>query len=85
MDHLTLMPFFSMVDRRKKMHRDIMDHLAEQYPELLQTAIPYASDIERMGLERMPVPGFVKKSRSTEAYRALWQEIKTLLTLNVQK
>ncbi|WP_031434041.1 ParA family protein [Methylomarinum vadi] len=77
--NLTLMPFFSMADRRKKMHRDIMEHLAEKYPELLTTVIPYASDIERMGLERMPVHGFVRKSRSTEAYRALWREIESLL------
>ena len=64
-----------MVDRRKKMHRDIMENLVKSHPEILTTAIPYASDIERMGLERMPLGGFIHKSRSMNAYNALWQEM----------
>jgi chromosome partitioning protein len=72
---LTLIPFFSMADRRKTMHRDIMVNLVKRHPEILNTAIPYASDIERMGLERMPLGGFINKSPSTNAYNALWQEI----------
>ena len=72
---LQLIPFFSMADRRKKMHRDIMEHLLEQHPEILTAAIPYASDIERMGLERMPLGGYISKSRSTQAYDELWQEV----------
>ncbi len=72
---LALIPFFSMADRRKKMHREIMGKLLEIHPGMLTTAIPYASDIERMGLERMPLGGYIKKSLSTIAYDALWQEI----------
>ena len=52
-----------------------MSSLFESHPEILTTAIPYASDIERMGLERMPLKGYIKKSPSTIAYDALWQEI----------
>ncbi len=77
---LQLIPFFSMADRRKKMHRDIMEHLLEQHPEILMTAIPYASDIERMGLERMPLGGYISKSRSTQAYDELWQEVLTRIS-----
>ncbi|NOT11673.1 MAG: AAA family ATPase [Methylococcaceae bacterium] len=72
---LQLIPFFSMADRRKKMHRDIMDTLQAQHPEVLTTAIPYASDIEQMGLARMPLGGYITKSRSTLAYNELWREI----------
>lgn len=72
---LKLIPFFSMADRRKKMHRDIMNNLSESHPEILTAAIPYASDIERMGLERMPLKGYIKKSQATIAYDALWEEI----------
>ncbi len=75
LSQLALIPFFSMVDRRKKMHRDIVDQLIESRPDILTTVIPYASDIERMGLERMPLGGYIKKSPSTVAYSALWQEI----------
>lgn len=75
--HLALLPFFSMVDRRKKMHIDIMAHLSETYPDTLNTAIPYASDIERMGLERKPLGAYSHNSKSITAYNALWQEILT--------
>ena len=64
-----------MADRRKKMHRDIMENLVKSHPEMLTTAIPYASDIERMGLERKPLGGFMHKSPSMNAYNALWQEM----------
>ena len=77
--HLQLLPFFSMADRRKKMHRDIIETLAEKHPDILQSIIPYASDIERMGWERMPLGGYMKKSRSVEAYQSLWNEILDLL------
>jgi hypothetical protein len=52
-----------------------MDTLIEKHPDILSTAIPYASDIERMGWERMPLGGYVNKGRSLEAYQALWHEI----------
>ena len=69
------MPFFSMVDRRKKLHREIIETLPKQHPEILSSAIPYASDVERMGIERMPLGGFVTKSPSANAFNELWQEV----------
>ena len=73
--NLRLIPFFSMADRRKNMHKDIMSELIKVYPEILNAVIPYASDIERMGLERMPLGGFINKSRSMDAYNELWIEL----------
>jgi len=75
LDNLALIPFFSMADRRKKMHKDIMEDLVKNHPEILTTAIPYASDIERMGLERQPLGGFMNKGKSISAYHELWQEV----------
>ncbi|MFA5017555.1 MAG: hypothetical protein WC504_08410 [Methylobacter sp.] len=43
-------------------------------------SLQHASDIERMGLERMPLGGYIKKSQSTVAYDALWQEILARVT-----
>ncbi len=77
--HIKLLPFFSMADRRKKMHREIIESLVEKHPDILNTVIPYASDIERMGLERMPLGGYMKKSRSVDAYQSLWEEILDML------
>ncbi|PPD02946.1 MAG: cobyrinic acid a,c-diamide synthase [Methylobacter sp.] len=70
-----LLPFFSMADRRKKLHLEIMHTLTLEHPELLATVIPYASDIERMGVERKPLPAYAPKSALSKAYLALWQEI----------
>lgn len=72
-----LVPFFSMVDGRKKMHKEIMQQTLANYPDMLKTTIPYASDIERMGIERRPLPAYNSKSHSAEAYSELWQEILT--------
>ncbi len=73
--NLELIPFFSMADRRKKMHREIIEHLSEQHPDVLNTVIPYASDIEQMGIRRMPLAAYTHKGRSNLAYEALWQEV----------
>ncbi len=78
---LKLIPFFSMVDRRKKMHKDIMLSLLEKHPEMLASSIPYASDIERMGLERKPLGSYLKKGTSVVAYNQLWQEILECLAI----
>jgi cellulose biosynthesis protein BcsQ len=73
-----LIPFFSMVDSRKKMHKDTMQQVLGDYPATLKTTIPYASDIERMGVERRPL-GAYSKSHSARAYTQLWEEILTCL------
>jgi chromosome partitioning protein len=75
LEQLSLIPFFSMVDGRKNMHKDIMQQVLADYPAMLKTVIPYASDIERMGLERKPLAAYSGKSRSAGAYHELWQEI----------
>lgn len=75
LDKLLLLPFFSMVDKRKKMHKDMMQHLLATVPGMLTASIPYSSEIERMGLERKPLGAFSKTSVSTIAYNELWQEI----------
>ncbi len=70
-----LLAFFSMADRRKKMHREIMNTVLENYPCFLHTVIPYASDIEMMGIKRMPLGAYSHSSPSTTAYNDLWLEI----------
>ncbi|MCG8015319.1 MAG: AAA family ATPase [Candidatus Thiodiazotropha sp. 'RUGA'] len=72
---LELMPFFSMVDRRKRMHLDVMKNLPDTHGELLKAQIPYASDVEKMGIHRMPVQAFAPKSVAASCYQALWLEM----------
>jgi len=74
--NLQLLPFFSMVDSRKKLHQEIMDSTPFKHHRPLKAVIPYASDVERMGVYRAPVPSFAGRSPSSLAYEALWSEIK---------
>jgi cellulose biosynthesis protein BcsQ len=73
------MPFFSMVDRRKRMHLDVMNDLPDAHGELLKAQIPYASDVEKMGLHRMPVEAFAPHSVAASAYQALWMDVQERL------
>jgi cellulose biosynthesis protein BcsQ len=73
--HVRRMPFFSMVDRRKRMHLDMMAQLPEVYPEMLNAYIPYASDVERMGVHRAPLGSYAPGSVAGRAYEGLWQEL----------
>jgi chromosome partitioning protein len=70
-----LLAFFSMVDRRKKLHREITEQLSTERPEVAATAIPALSVIETMSVERAPVTVFAPNSAAAKAYRALWAEI----------
>lgn len=76
---LELMPFFSMVDRRKRMHLDVMRDLPDTHGELLKSCIPYASDVEKMGIYRKPVEAFAANSLAAGAYRSLWLEVQERL------
>jgi cellulose biosynthesis protein BcsQ len=72
---LTVLPFFSMVDRRRKMHREVVDGARDGPSHFLKAAIPYSSTVERMGLHRMPLAAYAPRSRAATAYRALWAEV----------
>ena len=76
---LTVLPFFTMVDRRKNLHKALMDSLRKAYPQTLEASVPYASDVERMGVMRAPLPVFAPSSKACEAYRQLWQELQRAL------
>jgi chromosome partitioning protein len=76
---LKVLGFFSMVDRRKKLHRELLSDLRRQRPDLLETQIPAATQVERMGVYRAPVAEFAPDSRAARAYRSLWSEISARL------
>jgi cellulose biosynthesis protein BcsQ len=76
---LTVLPFFSMVDRRRTMHREIVDGAREVPFRFLKTSIPYSSNVEKMGVHRMPIEAYAPWSQAAKAYRALWAELDQLL------
>jgi len=71
-----LITFFTMVDRRKTMHRLVVDRPPNLKANILGTSIPYAAEIERMGNERKPLHTFANASHPAKAYEALWLELK---------
>jgi chromosome partitioning protein len=72
---LKVLPFFSMVDRRKSLHRDTIESLRGRFPAILATEVPYGSDFERMTLRRAPIESYAPASAAAEIYRTLWREI----------
>ncbi|WP_244270851.1 ParA family protein [Thioalkalivibrio sp. ALJ1] len=79
--HKQLYPFFSMVDRRRNLHRNLRERPPPLLKRLLKTEVPYAASVERMGEKGLPLPVFAGNDPATQAYRALWDEI--VKTVNI--
>jgi chromosome partitioning protein len=77
LEHLNRLAFYSMVDRRKGLHRRLVD-LRHDHDFLFST-IPYASDVERMAEQRAPLMSYAPKSRAAQAYESLWSELKQVI------
>lgn len=69
-----IMVFFSMVEKRKKMHWELMRQLIRK-KGVLPSLIPYLADIEKMGVYRQPVSAALPHSKAAVAYNDLWKNI----------
>ncbi len=67
--------FFSMVDRRKRLHQDVTAKILAERSGVAATPIPALSLIERMSTERAPVTVFAPRSQAARAFRDLWAEV----------
>lgn len=72
---IRILPFFSMVDRRKSLHEAVITNARTRHPQMLATEIPYWSDIERMTVQRAPLPAVAPASPAALLYVKLWKEI----------
>lgn len=77
-----LFPFFSMVDKRRGLHRQWLDAPPEALPNLLGAYVPYASVVEQMGQHQSPVTQFATHSPAAAAYQSLWEELRVHLDFN---
>jgi len=77
--HLKILPFFSMADRRKVLHRGMLEDPPKTRSGFMTSDIPYASEIEQMGVKRAPLIVYAHHSRIADAYRSLWKELKSHL------
>ncbi len=72
---LRLLPLFSMVDRRRSLHRELIEEARAQFPEMLATEIPNWSEIERLTVRRAPLAAVAPASPAARLYAQLWAEI----------
>jgi len=70
-----VMAFFSMADRRKKLHREVIDGIPRDRARVAETVVPSLSLIEQMPERRAPVTAFAPSSRAAQCYRDLWREV----------
>jgi len=74
-----VLAFFSMVDGRKRLHREVMERLRAENPSVLAAAIPASAEVERMGVERTVLADFAPRGRAAAAYEALWGDVRERL------
>jgi len=72
-----LMAFLSMVDRRKKAHRELAEQLPLERGSVVPEVIPNLAVVEQMARQRAPVPDFAPRSPATAAYEALWARLRS--------
>ncbi len=72
--HAPILPVFSMVDRRRALHRAAMEKHAE-WP-----VIPMASAVEQMAIHRAAIGSFAPSSPAAQAFATLWKGIERRLS-----
>ena len=72
-----LLPFFSMVQKSKKLHRGTMIKLQKKYKNFLDESIPFSTDIEKMGVHRAPVLAYAGSRPAAKAYEDVWNGIQS--------
>lgn len=74
-----VLAFFSMVDRRKTLHKQTVEQLATQHAEVSRICVPAASAVEQMSVTRAPVVLTAPRSAAASAYGELWGAVQRLL------
>jgi hypothetical protein len=74
-----MFPFFTLVDRRRKVHRSIVEHLQLHRTETMSAPVPYSADVEKMAVVRAPLARFAPNHPATAAYAAIWAELEVRL------
>jgi len=78
-----LLPFFSMVQQSKNLHRQTMNSLRTEYGRFLNSYIPFSTDVEKMGIHRAPLFTFAAKEEIADAYRTIWNDIEEIAKINI--
>jgi len=74
--HPEVVAFFSMADRRKRLHREVIDAIPRDRGRVADTVVPSLSVVEQMAERRAPVVHFAPSSRAAQVYESLWAEVR---------
>ncbi len=70
-----LYPFFSMVESRKLMHRQVIAEMLKSKTRVMKSYIPYSAAVEKMGFYRAPITARYPDIAASEAFKNLWREV----------
>jgi len=71
--------FFSMVDRRKTLHRETVENVPRERADVHAICIPAASVVEQMSVRREALGSFAPDSPAALAYGELWAATRAML------
>jgi chromosome partitioning protein len=72
-----VLAFFSMIDRRKRLHTQIATDLPAGRSDVAAAVIPALSMVEQMSVRRAPLPAFAPRSAAARQYAELWREARS--------
>jgi chromosome partitioning protein len=82
LDPRKLRPFYSMADRRRSLHRELIEQPPPAMARGFAAVVPYSSMVERMGERRAPMAVYApSEDPALLAYAELWLEIKAALRI----
>jgi len=71
-----LQPFYSLVDRRKRLHKDLLANPPETMAPALPAWIGTSATVERMGEARAPLGAFAPRSPALVQFYDLWRALR---------
>jgi cellulose biosynthesis protein BcsQ len=78
---LPVLAVLSMVDRRKVLHRQMLERVKGD-PRFSVAAVPLSSSVERMGLEQVPAVVASPRNLAAKAITQLWTDVQERLGLD---
>lgn len=75
----SLVPFFSMVQGQKALHKKTMNNMRSRYKKFMKAYIPFSIDVESMGEHQSPVDVYARNKPANKAYFNLWKEMVPLI------
>jgi chromosome partitioning protein len=64
------------VQKQKSLHTQTMQDMREAYPKrFVPAAVPFSTDIEKMGVNRAPVQDFASSKPAAKAYEELFGDV----------